>query len=687
MCQFHFKNKKKMDDDGVVGFEQPSSRTQGLVVHYGPDGVQPVYREFENASEARLAFSRLVDFKERLRSKGLCAQGTTSSDDAILLYVRRSGRNLWTRERSSGSGVARLSRWVDLHRPALMEGIFARVFAYMCGCLLRGLLYIFVQRFDEPLSSSSSKRFPAAGLSTRENKWLARLAGYGLGVVWPEIRASVNDTVSTRVPKIVNGAIAKLAKKPIEKITSMSLDVGPYAPKVTSISFSQSSRPDCVDVDMGVSLPGDGVKFQVGVSTSVSSIDDDQQVADVTGTLRKCRLTGSVRIKLCPLITSLPCAAFASVGFTAKPRLELETEFRRVTQSSAASKSSAFSAENAYYKNTNLEAIERFFNRLVENVVDNLLCWPRHVKIPIAELLLGKRSGDVERDGEGSGGRRRSASFSSSTSPTTSLIGTLRVEVLRCSGLINNGTARGLSDPYVVCRVGQQEERTTALSDTVDPVWPNPRTFLFDVHESSQLCTVSVYDSEASNIGTFNDSLLGRATFRLADVRFDSPSSQPTPPRGGSPRHAQHHHHQHSHYQHGAGNRPPELRLSLDTSVYDGGKARRRTNSSAHLLDHSNHPDSAVFLLAKFAPNNGRAGSSSSNRRNAVTASRDDEVSRGLAPVGVALAVVVALAVLVDLVARSLILSVVNVLVTVFVTTAGAALLIFTLVLLVGAIV
>lgn len=601
----------------VERMEMPEARTHGLVVHYASDGVQPVYREFESASDARQFFERRVEFRHRLSAKGLenAPSGDSSTADAMLLLIRWR-EDAWVVERSMGSGMAtvRLRQWVELRTRAMLERPPALLLAYVVGCLVRGLLYVLVQRFEPKFEIRRG---------TPRSRWAAQLVSWILRWAWPTLRATINETVTTRVPGIVNGAIAKLAKKPIDKISRMVLDVGPYPPYVSWVSASPSlvNGMDAIDLDLGLRFAGDGVRFRVDVSAG-------GEEADACGEARRCALEGSFRIKLGPLITPLPCARVAAVGLASKPRLELEIDFKK--------------ARDDARLPVSLEAVGRFVHRLVENVLDNVLCWPRHVNIPLAKLLLGDFYVGSFKPGENDGSAFRPQP-----------IGTLRVEVLRCSDLINNRIS-GLSNPYVICKLGQQEERTTALSDTVDPVWPNPRTFLFDVHEAAQLCCVSVYDSEANNFGAFNDALLGRATFMLAEVlapeRATSNAASVAPQRS-SP----------------IASRPPELRIALDTSVYDGSKSERTKPRQK--------PNSAVYLLAKFTPNKASA------------ASEPESQPRGMAPIGVALAVVLALAVLVDLLARHIVVAAVNAGIAIGVTLTAVSAFVISLLFVLGAIV
>lgn len=578
----------------VIRCDEPSETTQGLVVHYGMDGVQPVMREFMAAADARVAFSRLVEFGSRLRSKGLSAMpnlGRPETVEAVVLYTRWKA-DVWVREGAKGAAVAvaALGRWVQLRQRRPLESRGRRLAAWWLGCLVRGVLYLWVQRL-EPLL--------VPGL--RVGVLGTRVLNAVLQVLWPNLRVMINEAVNARVPAIVNGAIAKLAKKPIERMSYLKLDIGCYAPEILSVAVSPSfAGSDYLDVDLDVRLRGDGVRLRVDVDVG----GDDKP--DATGEVGRGAVDGSVRLKLGPLITPLPCARRLEIGFSAKPRLDLRTHFRPHDSTGLGRAGVQF------------EAIDRFVNRLIENVVENLLCWPRHINVPLADLVLGPGAlGD--------------------NNPPPPLvnkpIGTLRVEVLRCADLVNNDLG-GLSDPYVVCKLGQTEAKTTTLTDTCDPVWPNPRTFVFDVHETSQLCAVSVYDSEADNFGAFNDALLGRATFRLSDLNIDHKAPA------------------------------AELRLPLDTAVYDGKLRSIRDSPKT----------SAVFLLAKFTPEPDALNNT-------------DPEARGLAPLAVALVLVAALAVLVDLLARPIILLVLSAILQFTVATIALFTFLSTLVLVLGAIV
>ena len=100
-----------------------------------------------------------------------------------------------------------------------------------------------------------------------------------------------------------------------------------------------------------------------------------------------------------------------------------------------------------------VERLNRFRNRLVETVLDQFLCWPKHVVVPVSDVALGpdfKPNLDYE------------------TAPKP--IGTLYLAVKRCTDLINNDAITGdKSDPYVIIKVGQAEKRTPTIDDDLNP--------------------------------------------------------------------------------------------------------------------------------------------------------------------------------------------------------------------------
>jgi len=397
-----------------------------------------------------------------------------------------------------------------------------------------------------------------------------------------------------------------MPRRPIERITSLNLDVGAYPPVISYLTTSPTlgNKIQAIDLDLGINMPGEGVRLQIDVN-----LGGDEK-PDVRGDLVRCQVGGTLRVKLGPLIHPLPCARELTFGFAAKPDLRLKTKFR-------------LHEAVGLPVGISLEAIDRFVVRLVENAVESTLCWPRAIGIPIAAACLGPAYSKIITSTDGD---HRIQTPRGVVKTEADIIGQLRVEVLRCTNLINNDIS-GLSDPYVVCKLGQREERTTTMNDTLDPVWETPRTFVFDVHEASQLCTLSVYDSEADTFGAFNDALLGRAHFCLQDLLINpvekSTSKQHKVSGSGT-----------STLRNFSKQPPAELRLSLDTSVYDGKFASLQDTSVSG-------QDSAIFILAKFSPS-----------PDAVKQNIDRPT--GLIPLALAAVYVFCLGLLVDLLARDI---------------------------------
>ena len=618
----------------------PAAETMGIVAHYNPNG-QPQCREFATVKEARVSYERMVEFGSRLKAKNIDQH---HESQVMMLYTRRTSwrrrrrKHYWVLEKSSGSETAasiRLGRWLGL-RTNPFEGVLRLGLAYVLGSGVRGFLYLMALRhaptLDHPFGARS---WP---------KGLVRLANLLVRFCWPYLRVAVNDFVQGFVPPVVNAAIAKMSSRPMEKILRLSLDVGEYPPEITSIACSPSYfAGDIVDMDIGLVMPGDGVRFTIDVKSGDCV---------VRGEVRRCEVQGALRVKLGPLITPIPCTRTLHFGFAAKPVLKPSTNFRILDDDEnqvADDFLSSFQQPKKKQLPVTLDAVERFVLRLVENVVESTLCWPRAVAIPVAAAVLGPAfaeddSDDSEDDededdmvvpGDEERRRRTRASFARAAAASRAddrlvrkssrhirrednILGTLRVEVQRCTNLTIYSDNPDKANPYVVCKVGQLEERTTTQTTTVDPVWRSPRTFVFDIHEASQQCTLCVYNSDMTISGAFNDPLLGRAHFCLQDL---DRGEQPGSPRGGRTTSSR--------------SPPTELRLALDTSVNDSHKGFVPYGD----YPGPQNPNAAIYILAKFSKARGLENLAKGR-------------PTGVVPLALAAVYVVSLALLIDLIAR-----------------------------------
>ena len=571
--------------------------TMAVIAHYGLDGL-PACREFEDVKGARRSFSHMVEFRSRLRAKDM-----DSSSEVLLLFTREQ-QQLWVCEKSVGceAEAIRLARWAGLRTRRVLEGRWAA--AYLLGFFLRGLFYIFALRVEPGL-------VPRPPLP----RWATTLANFLLKKFWPFMRVAANDAVADFVVPVVNAAIGKMTKKPIEKVLGLSLDVGAYAPEVSNLAVSPSLfSSDALDVDFGLVLPGDGLRMTVDVLV-------DGLV--VRGHVRRCEVRGRIRLKLGPLMAPFPCARDLRFGFSAKPVLRPLLHFQVLQQDDLKTddddilhgrkQEAIFLLEKDEKK---LKAVERFVVRLVENVVESTLCWPRNLTIPMAASVLGPSFEDT-----------KDPPLLPIKAPV--LVGALRVEVQRCANLPKNRD-KGLPNPYVVAKVGQIEERTTTQTTCLDPEWRTPRTFVFDLHETSQICTLSVYDSDPSaHLGAFNDPLLGRAHFCLEDLNR---------------------------------RKTTELRLTLQGGAADFDHNKRENGRRA---------DAAVYVLAKFTKAPGLAD-------------LIKDRPTGLVPLALAAVYVFCFAVLIDLVARQPLLYFIKILALTFLLATATVVTLAAMVLITG---
>lgn len=93
--------------------------------------------------------------------------------------------------------------------------------------------------------------------------------------------------------------------------------------------------------------------------------------------------------------------------------------------------------------------------------------------------------------------------------------GQLQVRVTGALNLKNldTGLLGDVSDPYVIARVGRQEQKTPTINDNLDPVWNDKNLFNFRFGEQD-----TVLQLEAMNANRFKDDSLGIAELDLTNV-------------------------------------------------------------------------------------------------------------------------------------------------------------------------
>ncbi|KAJ1460910.1 hypothetical protein M885DRAFT_508369 [Pelagophyceae sp. CCMP2097] len=377
----------------------------------------------------------------------------------MLFYTRASAG--WSLEASRGSGasLARLARWAALPTPRVFESLRGRAFACFVGSLARATLWVLVQRRRPRLAP---RPWPRAAV---------RLANFALAAAWPRLRVAINDAVEISAPAAADALLRRTARPPVQGVSALQMDVGPYPPEVTAFSLSPSLSGGSMDVDVDVSAPGDGVRLALDLNLAGSP--------GVSARVEKCAVSASMRLKLGPLITPLPCFGFVRVGFSAPPKLDFKVE------------------------PAGLGAV--FLEDFIAGVVEATL-WPKCCTVPVASLTLGD------------------AYAARLAAPSRAPIGSLSLEVHSCARLLIDGAAG--EDACVVARLAGTEARTVCrgAASSVDAA-SQPRTFVFDVHASSQACTLKVFASEAASLDPAAKPL-GVGSFRVDDLAAAGPAAR-----------------------------------------------------------------------------------------------------------------------------------------------------------------
>lgn len=520
---------KPLETVEIPDFRAPRDRDVACLATKRPKGPARHYYHQENfadAAKAREVFGELPPLAS------LCARGTA----AYALYTRAPGAPFWVREAEAGAAVdvETLCRWADLPEAGALEAPARRAAAHVGGFVARAVLWLAYQRHRPQLRPHQGMR---ATFLIAVNALV--------GAWWPFLRALINVKVRVSVKAAVNDLLKGMAKAPVKSITSLDVDVGAEPPTLTAVALAPSfTGYDYLDLDVGFTLNGDAVSLDAEID-----VGGDAR-PDLRVHVTRLAVAGNLRLKLGPLIAPLPCASALRVGFTAKPTIKLATEFEVYDTVGLPC-------------DVGLSRLNRFLSRLIENVLDTYLCWPRSVAVPLAETLLG-------------------ADFAAAAEPEPAPIGALHLAVTHATDLINNDAVTGGdSDPYVILTVGQQERQTPTIEDENDPVWEDPETFAFDVYESSQHVDVRVYDSEADE-HFFHDCLLGVASVAVDDLGGRIADAQAA--EGGGARR----------FSATTLATPTEIALELDTSVY-AGKSKIQV-----LMGRRFAPPSKVYLRAHF---------------------------------------------------------------------------------------
>ncbi|KAH8049584.1 C2 domain-containing protein [Aureococcus anophagefferens] len=372
---------RRVDVDAPA-FRPPRPDDVAIIAQKAPRGEHRHYYAsdaYGDRGRARAAYAALPPVEDR------CERGTA----AYALFTRPGPESKWSLEESAGTDVdvALLVRWVEVGTYAVFEAPLMRLVATAGGLFLRALLWLGYQRHQPQMRPHRGMR-----------KGFLLVVNAVLDAAWPWLRALINTQIKVNVRSSVNHVIANLPKKPIASIFSLDFDIGEAPPQITSIALASSfSGYEYLDLDVGFVLHGDDVHLDAEIVVG----GDDQP--DVRATVSRFAIDGAprgreramqrrfnfstLRLKLGPSIAPLPCVDAIRLGFTAKPTIKMDTHFH-------------IHETVGIPVDVGVKALDRFLNRLVENVVDNFLCWPKHVVIPLASTLLGP---DFEPDA-GAGG-------------------------------------------------------------------------------------------------------------------------------------------------------------------------------------------------------------------------------------------------------------------------------------------
>ena len=280
-----------------------------ILVCYDATGAYPTRRDFPSLKQARKALDRFLTYHTNLRKQGR----DSPNGDVFLLYERAFGfgEEAWRLIDKNG-GLApriRLKLWCDFRKLKPLEAtFFTRSLAKGLWGFARSVLWLTIQR----------KRASAHTPPDWSPSVLA-LLNILLAGAWPSLRCEVNRAAASVTP-LVNEKLEQMDQKLLTKITALSIDVGAEAPTLTYVRVAPSLDGYAfIDVDVGVKFQGRGVRTLLDAEV--------EGAAEITGSVTRFGLEGSLRLKLGPLRTSFPCAGLCRLGFARKPKLALESSF------------------------------------------------------------------------------------------------------------------------------------------------------------------------------------------------------------------------------------------------------------------------------------------------------------------------------------------------------------------------
>ncbi|KAG5191948.1 calcium-activated chloride channel-domain-containing protein [Tribonema minus] len=323
---------------------------------------------------------------------------------------------------------------------------------------------------------------------TERVEWLNKLLQH----MWPH----ASGATDAMVREMVDPMLAEYKPAAIDKLGFRVISLGTIAPRVVGIRTFDSNE-SCVVLDMEMKWNGNPkIVIEVGRSP-----------LPITITLSNIRFSGKVRAELSPLVPLVPCFGNLSVCFMERPYVDFTFKVGAVDlMSLGPAELNIASAVSAVTK------------MVLQDIVPVL--YPQKMVIPIIEpkdlagLAAPAPTGvlqlEVPKDLAGLAAPAPTGPKDLAGLAAPARTGVLQLEVVGADNL-RKADLMGKSDPYVVIKLGEEENKTSVINSNLNPRWGEKFDIL--VHDkASQVVTFDVYDEDLAD----NDDHLGRCEVPLS---------------------------------------------------------------------------------------------------------------------------------------------------------------------------
>eukprot|EP00043_Microstomoeca_roanoka_P011246 m.106052 g.106052 ORF g.106052 m.106052 type:complete len:1438 (-) comp15139_c0_seq1:235-4548(-) len=312
------------------------------------------------------------------------------------------------------------------------------------------------------LFSGNLKRFAPTFVTYTETE-KSNTLNAALELLWPSVKAAVEEIVLASM----TGVLAMYRPSFLHTLKFDVFELTHKAPKVVSVDTVQLEDGG-VALDIRLTLRGDSNIVLVAAARAFKA----------SIRVRDLQVEATIRQLLSPLSTDVPFFDAMSTSFVGKPRLSYTLQAGKVPFH-----------------------LERFIKDLLDNILANLLVWPKKLVVPMIP--------DESR-----------LSFLMSSAAQ----GVLRVKFIKAEQLINSETV-GTSDPYVSAMIRGDCDiyKTKTIMNNLNPVWNEMHEFqVYNSHHDT--LSITVFDKDKAN-----DEVMGSCQIDIDTLVPDNPVEMQRP--------------------------------------------------------------------------------------------------------------------------------------------------------------